>query len=71
MSPEQEPQQQSCKRAGDETQELRHPLETATDGVVILKYDGTIRSITARPAMFNYDGRSEKPTTSPSPCCSP
>lgn len=39
-----------------ETQELRSILETATDGVVILDNDGTIRSMNGSAcALFNYD----------------
>ncbi len=41
-----------------ETRELRSILETATDGVVILASDGTIRSMNASAcALFNYDDR--------------
>lgn len=39
-----------------EAQELRSILETATDGVVILNNDGTIRSMNGSAcALFNYD----------------
>ncbi|MCY0093583.1 ATP-binding protein [Hoeflea ulvae] len=39
-----------------EAQELRSILETATDGVVILDNDGTIRSMNGSAcALFNYD----------------
>jgi len=39
-----------------ETQELRSILETATDGVVILNDDGTIRSMNGSACgLFNYD----------------
>ncbi|MDF1606592.1 ATP-binding protein [Hoeflea sp. YIM 152468] len=39
-----------------EAQELRSILETATDGVVILNKDGTIRSMNGSAcALFNYD----------------
>ncbi|OCW56858.1 ATP-binding protein [Hoeflea olei] len=39
-----------------EAQELRSILETATDGVVILDHDGTIRSMNGSAcALFNYD----------------
>ncbi|WP_412051190.1 ATP-binding protein [Hoeflea sp. Naph1] len=39
-----------------ETRELRSILETATDGVVILNNDGTIRSMNSSAcALFNYD----------------
>ncbi|MEQ8737245.1 MAG: ATP-binding protein [Hoeflea sp.] len=41
-----------------EAQELRSILETATDGVVILDNDGTIRSMNSSAcALFNYDER--------------
>ncbi|WP_420408212.1 ATP-binding protein [Hoeflea sp.] len=39
-----------------EAQELRSILETATDGVVVLDNDGTIRSMNSSAcALFNYD----------------
>jgi PAS domain S-box-containing protein len=41
-----------------EAEELRSILETATDGVVILDNDGTIRSMNGSAfALFNYDER--------------
>ncbi|AKI02076.1 PAS domain S-box [Hoeflea sp. IMCC20628] len=49
-----EPEQDNALKI--EAQELRSILETATDGVVILDNDGTIRSMNRSAcALFNYD----------------